>query len=63
MMLLLFLETKNVYPCKALLENLIQVFNPKNRPGLHMDGATTERIKKQVEAGPSGALFYESTTK
>lgn len=44
-------------------KNLIQVFNPKNRPWVNMDGATTERIKKQVEECPSGALSYESNNK
>ena len=37
---------------------LIQVFNPKNRPWINMDGATTKRIKNQVEQCPSGALSY-----
>ncbi len=45
---------------KKCWKGLIQVFNPQNRPWINMDGATTERIKKQVEECPSGALSYIS---
>lgn len=44
---------------KHCWKDLIQVFNPKNRPWINLDGATTGRIKKQVEKCPSGALSYE----
>ena len=43
---------------KKCWQGLIQVFNPKNRPWINMDGATTKRIKDQVEQCPSGALSY-----
>ena len=43
---------------KNCWKGLLQVFNPQNRPWINMDGASTERIKKQVEACPSGALSY-----
>jgi uncharacterized Fe-S cluster protein YjdI len=39
-------------------KGLIEVFNPKERPGIKMDGATTERIIEQVRKCPSGALSY-----
>ena len=39
-------------------KGLIQVFNPKERPWIKMDGATTERIIEQVKKCPSGALSY-----
>ncbi len=45
---------------KKCWKELIQVFDPRNRPWVNMDGASTERIKKQVEACPSGALSYIS---
>ncbi|CAM1364864.1 Uncharacterized Fe-S cluster protein YjdI [Tenacibaculum sediminilitoris] len=45
---------------KKCWKGLLQVFNPQNRPWVNMDGATTERIKKQVEECPSGALSYTS---
>jgi hypothetical protein len=37
---------------------LIEVFNPRERPWVKMDGATTERIIEQVRKCPSGALSY-----
>ena len=38
---------------------LIQVFNPKNRPWVNMDGAKIERIREQVDKCPSGALSHK----
>jgi hypothetical protein len=37
---------------------LIEVFNPRERPWIKMDGATTQRIIEQVRQCPSGALSY-----
>ena len=39
-------------------KGLISVFNPKEKPWIKMDGATTERIIEQVRKCPSGALSY-----
>lgn len=37
---------------------LPSVFNPRERPWVKPEGATTERIVEQVKACPSGALSY-----
>lgn len=39
-------------------KGLIEVFNPKERPWIKMDGAGTEKIIEQVRKCPSGALSY-----
>jgi uncharacterized Fe-S cluster protein YjdI len=39
-------------------KGLIEVFNPKEKPWIKMDGASTERIIEQVRKCPSGALSY-----
>lgn len=39
-------------------KGLIEVFNPKEKPWVKMDGAATERIIEQVRKCPSGALSY-----
>ena len=52
-------KPKQCIHSKKCWKGLLQVFNPQNRPWINMDGASTERIKKQVDACPSGALSYE----
>jgi uncharacterized Fe-S cluster protein YjdI len=37
---------------------LIDVFNPRERPWIKPYGASTERIVKQIQQCPSGALSY-----
>lgn len=37
---------------------LPQVFNPKNKPWVNKDGASTQEIKDQIDKCPSGALSY-----
>ena len=39
-------------------KGLTEVFNPKNRPWINMEGAEAERIMEQVAQCPSGALSY-----
>jgi Uncharacterized conserved protein len=43
---------------KICWTGLVEVFNPRNRPWVNMQGADTERIKAQVDKCPSGALSY-----
>lgn len=37
---------------------LPKVYNPKARPWITIENATTEELKKQIDACPSGALTY-----
>ncbi len=39
-------------------KGLPEVFKPKERPWVKIDGSDTERIIKQVKACPSGALSF-----
>ena len=39
-------------------KGLIEVFNPKEKPWIKMQDASTERIIEQVRKCPSGALSY-----
>lgn len=39
-------------------KELPEVFNPQKRPWVNAEGASTERIIKQIKRCPSGALGY-----
>ena len=43
---------------KKCWTGLIEVFNPKEKPWIKMDAASTERIIEQVKQCPSGALSF-----
>lgn len=45
--------------CEYCKTGLPEVFNPDARPWVNMEGATTEKIREQVQACPSGALLVE----
>jgi uncharacterized Fe-S cluster protein YjdI len=40
------------------VQGLREVFNVSARPWINIDGASTDRIVKQVQQCPSGALSY-----
>ena len=39
-------------------KQLLQVFDPREKKWVNVDGASAERIKQQVEQCPSGALIF-----
>lgn len=39
-------------------DGLMEVFNPREKPWIKPEGASTERIIEQVKKCPSGALSY-----
>lgn len=41
---------------------LPKVYNPKARPWITIENATTEELKKQIDACPSRALTYRLET-
>lgn len=47
---------------KLCWQGLLAVFNPKERPWIKMEGASTEAIIAQVNKCPSGALSYHKNT-
>jgi uncharacterized Fe-S cluster protein YjdI len=49
--------------CWKTATGLPEVFDPRKRPWVNIEGATTIRIVNQVKKCPSGALsfFYNST--
>ncbi|HMR90028.1 MAG TPA: (4Fe-4S)-binding protein [Saprospiraceae bacterium] len=44
--------------CWHSTNGLPEVFNPKEKPWIKPEGASTDRIIRQVKACPSGALSY-----
>ena len=44
------------------VKRLPNVYKPKEKPWITIENATTEELKVQVEACPSGALSYELKT-
>ncbi len=53
-------EPKKCIHSKLCWKGLMQVFNPQNRPWINMEGASDDRIRKQVDQCPSGALSWEA---
>jgi uncharacterized Fe-S cluster protein YjdI len=40
-------------------KGLVEVFDPKKRPWINIEGSATEKIIEQVKKCPSGALSFE----
>ncbi len=55
-------EPKTCIHAALCVKNLGEVFNPKASPWVNMDGASLDRIRKQVHACPSGALSIKGET-
>jgi len=51
-------KPKNCIHSTNCWKGLTDVFNPKGKPWIRMDGASTERIIEQVKKCPGGALSY-----
>lgn len=45
------------------VKTLPAVYNPKAKPWINIRNATTEELKHQIKACPSGALSYELNPK
>lgn len=62
--LTVYWKPKSCIHSEKCWRGLGEVFKPKERPWIQVDGADAERIKAQIDQCPSGALSYskESAT-
>ena len=42
-------------------KGLLNVFDPRKRPWINMEGSSSERIMQQIDACPSKALSYRKS--
>ncbi|WKD84705.1 hypothetical protein KCTC32516_00039 [Polaribacter huanghezhanensis] len=44
---------------KKCWKGLLEVFDPREKPWIKLDGATNEQVKNQINQCPSKALSYQ----
>ena len=45
---------------KKCWKGLLEVFDPREKPWIKLEGASNEQIRQQIEQCPSKALSYQS---
>jgi uncharacterized Fe-S cluster protein YjdI len=56
-------KPKKCIHSKKCWKELGDVFKPIEKPWVNLDGATSDRIKEQIDSCPSGALSYQNNEK
>lgn len=57
----IYWEPKKCMHSAVCVKGLPKVFRPSEKPWMHLDEATIEQLKTQIDACPSGALSYENS--
>ena len=56
-------QPKKCIHAAICVKRLPQVYNPKEKPWLKPENATSAELKNQIDLCPSGALSYQFNTK
>ncbi len=56
-------QPKKCIHAATCVKSLPQVYNPKEKPWLKPENATSAELKNQIDLCPSGALSYQFNTK
>ncbi len=56
-------QPKKCIHAAICVKSLPQVYNPKEKPWLKPENATSAELKNQIDLCPSGALNYQFNTK
>lgn len=56
-------QPKKCIHAAICVKSLPQVYNPKDKPWLKPENATSAELKNQIDLCPSGALSYQFNTK
>ncbi|MEO0473748.1 MAG: (4Fe-4S)-binding protein [Bacteroidota bacterium] len=51
-------KPKSCIHAEECVKRLPQVYDPNKRPWINVENATTDELKEQIQACPSGALSY-----
>jgi uncharacterized Fe-S cluster protein YjdI len=57
--LTIFWKPKTCIHAAECVKRLPKVYKPREKPWLTIENATTQELKAQIEACPSGALSYK----